>query len=300
MDWKRLTKALLFPHISILILLLPIATAFLVYSMVVLGTESVAAIISYVIAAYTLIIWCFRMPQIIRFFKSFKNENKYARLWLDDTHLRMKLTLYGSTLWNVIYAVFQLWLGIYHSSFWFGSLSCYYLSLAIMRWFLARYTSKNAAGKQMRTELVRYRACGWIFLAMNLMLSLMVFFMVYWNRTFYHHEITTIAMAAYTFTSFTFAILNVVKYRKYNSPVYSASKAISFAAACVSMLTLASTMLTTFGNETMSLIERKIMLGAIGAGISVFIVAMAIYMIKESTKKLKSLKAEGEKNGEQP
>ena len=53
MDWKRIGKALLFPHIAIMIILVPIATVFLVYSMVFLGTESVIAIISYVLAAYT-------------------------------------------------------------------------------------------------------------------------------------------------------------------------------------------------------------------------------------------------------
>ena len=62
----------------------------------------------------------------------------------------------------------------------------------------------------MREELLRYRLCGWIFLVMNLALSLMVFFMVYWNRTFHHHEITTIALAAYTFTAFTMAIINMI------------------------------------------------------------------------------------------
>ena len=116
--------------------------------------------------------------------------------------------------------------------------------------------------------------------------------MVYWNRTFRHHEITTIAMAAYTFTSFTLAIVNVVKYRKYNSPVFSASKAINLAAACVSMLTLESTMLTTFGGDTMTDIEQKWMLGATGGVISVFVVATAIYMIAVGTKKLRELKAE--------
>ena len=78
----------------------------------------------------------------------------------------------------------------------------------------------------------------------------------------------------------------MVKYRKYNSPVYSASKAISFAAACVSMLTLESTMLTTFGDGTMDEIGRKILLGTSGGAISVVIIAMAVYMITQSTKKL--------------
>lgn len=142
----------------------------------------------------------------------------------------------------------------------------------------------------MREELIRYRLCGWIFLVMNLALSLMVFFMVYWNRTLRHHEITTIALAAYTFTAFTMAIINMVKYRKYNSPVYSASKAISLASACVSMLTLEATMLTTFGAGTMGTITRKIFLGCTGGVISVFVVVMAIYMIRQSSKKLKDLK----------
>ena len=142
----------------------------------------------------------------------------------------------------------------------------------------------------MYEELIKYRACGIVFLLMNLTLSLMVFFMVYWNRTFNHHEITTIAMAAYTFTAFTMAIVNIVKYRKYNSPVYSASKGVSLAAACVSMLTLESTMLTTFDDGTMDLLTRRLFLGISGGVISVFIIVMAIYMIIQSNKKLRQLK----------
>ena len=106
--------------------------------------------------------------------------------------------------------------------------------------------------------------------------------------------ITAIAMAAYTFTAFTVSIVNVVKYRKYNSPVFSASKAISLAAALVSMLTLESTMLTTFSDGTMTATTQKWMLGATGGVISVLIVATAIYMIVVGTKKLGQLKSEVE------
>ena len=146
-------------------------------------------------------------------------------------------------------------------------------------------------------ELLRYRLCGWIFLVMNLALSLMVFFMVYWNRTFRHHEITTIALAAYTFTAFTMAIINIVKYRKYNSPVYLASKTISLAAACVSILTLEATMLTTFGESSINALTRKIFLGCTGGVISIFVIIMAIYMIKESRKKIEALKQQETQNG---
>ena len=298
MDWKKLGKALLFPHIAIMIILVPIATVFLVYSMVFLGTDSVPAIISYVLSAYTLTVWCFKLPYLIRFLKSFKDENKYAQIWLKDTRLRVNVSLYGSLIWNVAYALLQLGMGFWHHTFWFYSLAGYYICLAVMRFFLARYTAKHKPGEKMQEELIRYRLCGWVFLAMNLALALIIFFMIYWNRTFTHHMITTIALAAYTFTAFTMAIINVVKYRKYNSPVYSASKAISLASACVSMLTLEATMLTTFGDGTMDITSRRIMLGATGGVISVFIIVMAIYMIVQSNKKLRQLEtAEESSNG---
>ena len=294
MDWKKLGKALLFPHMAIMILLVPIAIVLLVGSMVFIGTESVIAYISYVLAAYTLTVWCFKIPYLIKFFKTFKDENKYARRWQDDTRLRVNVSLFGSFAWNALYGIFQIWLGFYHHTFWFCSLGGYYICLAIMRFFLIRHTRKYAPGEKMQTEIVKYRACGIVFLVMNLALALIIFFMVYWNRTFEHHMITAIAMAAYTFTAFTAAIINVIKYRKYESPVYSASKAISLAAALVSMLTLESTMLTTFGKDTMTALEQKWMLGATGGAISALIVATAIYMIVIGTKKLKQLKSEVE------
>ena len=298
MDPKKIGKALLFPHIAIMIVLVPISIVLLVASMVFMGTESPIANISYVLSAYTLTVWCVKIPYLIKFFKAFKDENKYARKWQDDTRLRVNVSLYGSFFWNIAYALFQLWLGFYHHTFWFYSLGAYYICLAVMRFFLLLHTRKYAPGERMREELLKYRACGAVFLLMNLALALIIFFMLYWNRTFEHHMITAIAMAAYTFTAFTVAIVNVVKYRKYSSPVFSASKAISLAAALVSMLTLGSTMLTTFRDGTMTEMGEKLMLGSIGGGVSILIVATAIYMIVTGTRKIKQLDSEV-KNGKQ-
>lgn len=293
MDLKKAGKALLFPPTALLAALTPIALAFMVYSMVAFGTESMVAIASYALSAYTLTVWCFRIPRLIAYFKAFKLENKYALRWRNDLLLRTKLTLYGALTVNTAYAAFQLGLGIWHHTFWFYSLAAYYACLAIMRFFLARYTSTHRPGELMRKELGRYRFCGIVLLVMNLALAVIIFFMVYWNRSFIHNEITTITMAAYTFTAFTVAVIKIVKYRKLDTPVFSASKIISLAAACVSMLTLESTMLTTFGKETMTLAGRRIFLGVSGGAISAFIIAMAVCMIVSGTKKIKLLKKQG-------
>ncbi len=294
MDLKRIGKSLLYPRKAVMAVLTPIAVTLLITAAVLWDAKSMPAIISYVISAYTLTVWCFRIPNTVKSFKSFKNTNKYAIRWREDTRLRVNVSLYGSLAWNLLYGAFQLWLGIYHRTFWFSSLGAYYICLAVMRFFLVRHTTKYAPGEKMRVEIEKYRNCGWVFLVMNLALTLIIFFMVYWNRTFLHHMITAIAMAAYTFTSLTVAIVNVVKYRKYNSPVFSASKAISLASALVSMLTLESTMLNTFSDGTVTAIGQKWMLGATGGAISLLIVATAIYMIAVGTEKLKQLESEVE------
>ncbi len=292
MDFNKLTKALLFPHVAILCVLVPLSATLLVGSMVFVGTKSPIAIVSYVLSAYTLTALCLRIPRMIRSFKSFKAQNRLMVRWQSDARLRVNVSLYSSLLWNVAYALLQLWLGFYHRTFWFYSLGAYYVCLAVMRGFLLRYSKEHTPGDDIRGELIRYRACGWVFLVMNLALTLIVFFMVYWSRTFHHHMITAIAMAAYTFTTLGTSILSITKYRKYNSPLFSASKAISLAAASVSMLTLTSTMLTTFGDGSMDVLTQKLMLGGVGFAVSGVIVIQAIHMIVQSTKELKRIKNE--------
>ena len=110
-NWKKLGLSLLYPHLAVIICLLPISVAFLVFSLIYLGTESIIAITSYLIAFYVLLVICFRIPAIIQFFKTIKNENRYIQKWFSDVHLRINVSLYGSLIWNVAFAIFQLGLG---------------------------------------------------------------------------------------------------------------------------------------------------------------------------------------------
>lgn len=136
-----------------------------------------------------------------------------------------------------------------------------------------------------KEELIKYRRCSWIMLLLNIALSIMVFFMVYWNRTFNHHSITTIAIAAYTFISFTVAIVNYIKYKKYKSPIFNATKSISLASASVSIITLEATMLTSFGTDLKPTI-RKLFLGLTGGVVSIFVLMLAVIIIVKSSKQL--------------
>ncbi len=206
------------------------------------------------------------------------NEIKVVKRWKNDTMFRENTTLYGSLLFNFAYSAFLLGLGIFHKTFWFYSLAGYYSLLALMRFFLLKHMKRYELCEKMHLERLKCRFCGIVLILMSLALGAIVFFMVYWERTFVHHEITTIALATFTFTSLTMAIINIVKYRKYNSPVLYASKIVSLTSACVSMLILTSTMLTSFSDAGQDEFT-KITLALTGIGVILVDIAMAIILI---------------------
>ncbi len=286
--WSKHLKTIIYPHIVVVVILTATSILGLIYSFSFNKAISFLQYLSYAISAYTLTIICFRMPKIIKFFKTFKQENKYIKKWFSDVHLRMNVSLYGSLIWNIAFAIFQLGLGFYHKSFWFYSMFAYYVMLGVMRFFLVKHTRKYKKNEEIEIETKKYIISGWLLLFMNLALAVIVFFMVYWHRTFYHHMISTIAMALYTFITFTFGIINLIKYRKYKSPVYSSAKIISLIAGAVSILTLERTMLTTFGT-TENLLFNQIILSITGISVIGFAITMAIIMIVKGNKALNDI-----------
>ena len=287
--WNHILKKLCYPHLAIVVILSAISIWGLVYSFFVQGAIAILQYLSYFISAYTLTVICFRMPNIIHFFKVFKKENEYLQKWSADIHWRMNVSLYVSFVWNMSFAIFQLVLGLYHKSFWFYSMFIYYTMLGIMRLLLVKHTRKYKANEKFKSETIKYILCGWLLLVMNLALLVIVFFMVYFNRTFYHDMITAIVMATYTFLTFTFAIIGLVKYKKYKSPVYSSAKVIALIAGAVSILTLERTMLTTFGTGE-SLLFNQLMLSLTGVAVISFNIIMANLMIIKGNKQLRIIK----------
>lgn len=288
---KQIGKALIFPHIAVIILLVPIAIALLICSFTVFEADSPLTYASYALSAYALAVVSVKAPKMIKFIKHVKNDNRYVLRYTGDAQLRVKISLYTALLYNTAYALFQLGLGIFHGSFWFYSLALYYALLVIIRGSLLLKVRGMKAAENQLAEFIRYRFCGIILLTMTLALTAMVFFMTYFGRGFEHHFITTIALAAYTFTSFTFAIINVVKYRKFDSPVLSASRAISLAAAAVSMLTLETAMFSAFGTSADTEMQGTMTL-LTGIAVCLFVAVMALGMIIHSTKEIKKLRAE--------
>lgn len=288
---RKLLTDLLFPPLPAVILLAPVSAGLLVYVFTVGNTDTWLAYGAYALSAYALALVCARAPNLYRHFSRIQELSPHIRRYRRDASLRVTLSLSCTLAGNLVYALLQLCLGFLHHSIWFYALAGYYALLSAMRSLLLREARKGRLGKALLQEYRLCRLCGLFLVPMNLTLAVVVSFMVWQNRGFSYPPIATIALAAYTFFSLTMAIVQMVRYRKYNSPVMSASKHISLVAALVSMLSLETAMLSAFGTEGDALF-RQIITAATGGAVCIAVLAIALWMIRQTPKELHPLKGE--------
>ena len=292
-DWKAIGSKLLFPPLWMIIGLTVISTVALI-TVFIKGWETAPiAYVVYVLSFYTLTVICLACWKTIpSYYKRVKGNvlaNQYANRYLTDAVFKTHVKLYCSLIINLIYVAVNAISGVIYSTYWFGIFALYYGIMAIMRFLLVRYVGKNQIGKSRLGELKRSRLCAYILMTVNLTLSGAVLMMVYFNRGFHYQGILIYVIALYTFYITTVAIIDLVRYRKYKSPVMSISKIIQLASSLFSMLFLETAMFSQFGGET-SPETKRLMIMATGGGISVVVVVMALYMIVRTTKEIREYK----------
>lgn len=293
-DWKSICRKLLFPPLWLIIILTVISAGALVAVFLNGWDTSPVAYAVYVIAAYTvtvITVFCIKVfPGYYRNIKQRIYDNKFGNKYMTDVAYRTHFSLYVSLGINLLYVATNLFTGIWYRSVWSITLAAYYIILAVMRFLLLRFANRIGIGKDRIKELLRSRACGIILMTVNLALSGVVVLVIVQNKGFEYHGVLIYVMAMYTFYVTTNSIVNMIKYRKYNSPIMSTSKTINFAAALVSMLSLETAMLSQFGAENTSPYFNQIMVGATGAGVSIIVLTMSVYTIVRANSELKKLK----------
>ncbi len=201
-----------------------------------------------------------------------------------DVAFRIKLFLCLSFIFNIAYSIFLYVIGRIYSSKWFLVISIYYGLLSLSRIFVFLQISPK---KRLVSKIKTIRVCGFFLLSINLVFSTMMFILIYGNQYVQHHEITVIALATYTFTSLTVAIVNSVKFLRKNDHLHSCAKLISLISASVSIVTLTNTMLSTFGEN--ELLLRNIVLPLLSGFVAIFIIACAFLMIRKANLDLRIL-----------
>ena len=296
---KMFRKVFFLPPVPTL-LISAVSYGLVIYALAGEDVEPALAYVSYLLSAYALIITITGISGVVRLVRRGITEHPLVRKiqgiplvdrYLREDTFRAEAALYQGFLINLFYVGTKLFSGIVFKSVWFITVAVYYILLAVMRASLLHYMRK--AGGDKVSEWHRYRLCGIILLFMNFALSGMVVLVVHQNSGFEYPGVLIYIMAMYTFYAAIAAVLNVIKFRRYGSPVLSAAKVINLTAAMVSMLSLETAMLTQFGAAD-DPVFRQVMTASTGAGISLIVLGMAVFMILRSTIQLKQIKPEKE------
>ncbi|MGN0415402.1 MAG: hypothetical protein ACI4FX_07915 [Agathobacter sp.] len=273
--------------------------AFVIFCLTKETVPPAIAYISYALSAYAMIITITGMADLIRWIreKIFDHPvvNKVLGIplverYLSETAFRAEISLYPSLFINLMYAGIKLISGIYYKSVWFGTLAVYYILLALMRFSLLHHVRKRGKRQQNTiSELKICRLCGMILMALDWALTGMIVLVIRKNSGFTYPGMLIYVMALYTFYTVITAFVNVIKFRKYESPAISVAKVINLTAALVSMFSLETAMLTQFGADR-DADFRQMMSAVTGAGMSILVLGMAVYMIARTTNQIHKIK----------
>jgi len=158
--------------------------------------------------------------------------------------LKIAQSPYTSLIFNFVYAVGNCAIGFGLHSWWFITVGAYYAVLATTRFSVLRV--KKTANGNSEIEAFAKRITGILLFVLSLCLIGINILSSVKERGSDFHEIIMIAIATYTFTKITIAIIGLIKSKSMDSIITATLRNISFADAVVSIYTLQRSMLVSF------------------------------------------------------
>lgn len=282
--WKTVMLRLLKPRLLWMVLLTLFCAPALCYLFYRELEQSFFAYPIYVLSAYTLTVWAIRVPPVVKRARAAVYRHPLGGRYMTDLNFRGRLSLHISTAVNLCYALFKLGAGVYYRSLWFGAVAVYYICLTAIRALLLHSTYQKTSDQ--RREYQTARLCGGLLFLLTIALSAITVQMVAHGKGYRYPGSLIFVVALYAFYSITMSIINLIRFRKLNSPVLSASKVLGLATALVSMLSLQTAMFTSFGGDFRF---QRLMNVLTGGGVCMLILLMAIWMIFRTNRAIKKL-----------
>ncbi len=297
--WKEFCNKLKTPNLafSIIFSLLAIAIITSTIILCIVCPDSIFSYIMYGLSAFTLTYLVYLIvyyaPKIKNSIANSMRKHKFTNELLESYGYRSVIFAIISFIINIAYAISQAVLAILAGSIWYGALATYYIAISLIRGGVVAVSRKRKQFGEdftLEKQIKSYRNCGIYIVLLNFALVGGIVQMVITNQGFEYAGIMIYVMSAYTFYKLILAIYNLFKAKKHNDYTIQSIKNINFADALVSILALQTAMLQAFSSNYNTRIPNSIT----GGAVSLLIIAMGIYMIVTSNKKLKNLQKEKE------
>lgn len=281
--WKAALKKLLFPGLGRVVLAVLLGGVSLALTFLVFGDRSPFAYASYILSAYGLIVFAAAVVPLLSSAKQFIHRVPLAHRYLTDHYFKVRSSLLLSFVVNVCYAGFKLICSILYTSFWDGALAVYNILLCAVRVYLIRRVPAEQQEPDINRELRYYRTTGFFLIALDIALSGIATQIVRDGQGSDYPGMLIYVAALYAFYSLTLAIFNTAKFRKFNSPVLSAAKAVNLTTALVSIFNLETAMIAQFGADQVYF--RLVMTACTAFAVCVIVLGTAIFMVISANNK---------------
>lgn len=282
---RAIAKKILYPKGILLGLLVPLSAVclWLVFSRG--RKDTLPACLIYTLSAYTLTAVALRTPRWIRRGRALLLRIPLLRRYLSDLDFRAEIALRLTFGVSLFYAVYKALAGAYYRSVWLGAMAFYYALLATARFLLLRHLGEERQDDGLAFR--KYRLCGWLLLVLALSIISMGAYLYHGRQRIVSPGYAIYGAAAYTFYNLSLAIVNVVRYKKRNNPIHSASKILSLVTALVSLFFLQTAMLAVFSSDGPW--QRRMNLWT-GILVYTIISGTALYMIGRGSRAIRRMK----------
>ena len=183
------------------------------------------------------------------------NAGDFYIRWRRDYDFRTFINSTASLLLTLVFALYNGFLGISHSSPWHGSICVYYILLVFLRFALlraekkAKETDEREPEEGERLRLKTWLICSALLLLLNLCLIGPIALLVRQEKPVELTLVPAVAMAAYSFWKITLASINLVKRKKSANCLVRLLRSINFIDAIISIVTLQNTLIMVTDTE---------------------------------------------------
>lgn len=300
---KSIFKKILFPHAAVLFLVPLASFAGTIFILAKGYDKSPFAYAFFAAATYSLLILVLFFINIGKKIKKAlssppqnlagnkKKAYDFVVRYKNDLSFKLTVSLYRGAIVDTLYAIFRLITGILFSSLWFVSLGVYHLLLGLARKYLLTRHKKASAATQkygLYYEYSCYQKSAAFLFVINAAIGGIIFMTIARGAAFTYPEYVLYGIALYAFYAAISATVNLIRYRKSGSPIVSAAKVLSLAAACSSVYGLQTALLATFSSDGQKDFA-KTMNVLTGTAIYLFVCGVAVFMLIKAHHKKKAL-----------
>lgn len=241
--------------------------------------KSLPGILICMLAAYTLMIVLVRSVKAALHVREVLQSNTLYQRIHGDAAYKALMSLKLSLTVNLMYTLVKAAACAYYGSKWFGAMAFYYFTLGLERFLLLRSLNGSI---ERREEWKKFTRCGALLLLLIAALAAMSILVIRTDSAPRYPGALIYVAAIYTVYALSSAIRNMFIYRKLNSPLLSASKAMCVVNACVSLFFLQTALLKKFSGDPQLQLRMNAISGfALLAVVSMIAFGMIIKGLRE-------------------